>query len=344
MTQMFQNCVALRSVALFNTQNVTSFAQVFQGCTKLPSVPNFNTSKVTTFSSTFANCYSLAVAPNFDTALCTNFSAMFQGCFSLLTVPAYNTSIGNTFTQMFFQCYNLAVVPTMTLVTNTVNALTNIVGFCSNIGKLGFTNISLSINVASLKLSKENLEEVFYNIANNRIGQTITITGAYGTFPGLVTLTGTSTVGTNTISMVSTTGLQVGMQVTGTGSPLTTAIAVTFTDVGDTVNLNSHGLSDGDEVSFVTITTTTGIVINTIYYVVGATTNTFQVATTLGGSARPLTNNGSGAIRYKTEIVTINTNASVVVSRPMTVSNAVSFAYRQLKTGTALLRGWTVTG
>jgi hypothetical protein len=119
---------------------------------------------------------------------------MFATCISLLTVPAYNTAIGNNFGTLFNQCYNLAVVPTMSLSANTATALTSIVGSCSNIGKLGFTNISLSISVVNTKLSKENLEEVFYNIANNRSGQTITISSAYGTFPAIVNLTGTSTL------------------------------------------------------------------------------------------------------------------------------------------------------
>lgn len=72
--------------------------------------------------------------------------------------------------------------------------------------------------------------------------------------------------------------------------------SVTFTDAGDTVTLNNHGLANGDTVAFTTITSTTGISTNTIYYVVGATTNTFQVASSSGGSALPLTTNGSGTM------------------------------------------------
>lgn len=72
--------------------------------------------------------------------------------------------------------------------------------------------------------------------------------------------------------------------------------AVTFQDTGDTVTLNSHGLSNGTLISFTSITSTTGISINTAYYVVNATTNTFQVATSVGGSALPLTTNGSGTL------------------------------------------------
>jgi hypothetical protein len=72
--------------------------------------------------------------------------------------------------------------------------------------------------------------------------------------------------------------------------------SVTFQDTGDTVTLNSHGLSNGTIISFTSITSTTGISINTTYYVVNATTNTFQVASSSGGSALALTTNGSGTM------------------------------------------------
>lgn len=72
--------------------------------------------------------------------------------------------------------------------------------------------------------------------------------------------------------------------------------SVTFTDAGDIVTLNSHGLSNGQTVSFTSITSTTGISTNTLYYVVGVTTNTFQLATSIGGSALALTTNGSGTM------------------------------------------------
>lgn len=72
--------------------------------------------------------------------------------------------------------------------------------------------------------------------------------------------------------------------------------SVTFQDTGDTVTLNNHGLQNGTAISFTVITSTTGISVNTRYYVVSATTNTFQVADTVGGAAKALTTNGSGTL------------------------------------------------
>ena len=64
------------------------------------------------------------------------------------------------------------------------------------------------------------------------------------------------------------------------GIPSASAIACTFTDSGDLVTKNSHGLAAGTVVVFQSITTTTGISVNVRYYVINPTTNTFQVSAT----------------------------------------------------------------
>lgn len=72
------------------------------------------------------------------------------------------------------------------------------------------------------------------------------------------------------------------------------ATANTFTDSGDTVDDVAHGLVDGDRIMFDTVVTTTGVVINTSYYVVNAVTDAFQIEATVGGGALTLTTDGSG--------------------------------------------------
>lgn len=90
------------------------------------------------------------------------------------------------------------------------------------------------------------------------------------------------------------------------------AVAVTFTDTGDTVNRTAHGYQNGQRVNFASIVSTTGISTHTTYFVVGRTANTFQVASTLGGSALPLTTDGSGTVyipEYKVTLVTVTPQA-----------------------------------
>lgn len=83
-------------------------------------------------------------------------------------------------------------------------------------------------------------------------------------------------------------------------SNVSSAANVTFQDSGDTVTLNGHGLCNGTVVSFATIVTTTGISTSTNYYVVNATTNTFKLSATYGGSALTLTNDGTGTMNALT--------------------------------------------
>lgn len=60
-----------------------------------------------------------------------------------------------------------------------------------------------------------------------------------------------------------------------------------FNPFTHTFTLNNHGLVNGTIIVFTTLGSTSGISLNTRYYIVNATTNTFQISTTLGGSIVP---------------------------------------------------------
>lgn len=80
------------------------------------------------------------------------------------------------------------------------------------------------------------------------------------------------------------------------------ALPVTFQDIGNTVTMASHGFLAGKEVQLASIVSTTGIVINTTYYVITPIANTFQLSLTLGGAAINLVTDGTGTLRSSTEI------------------------------------------
>jgi len=79
--------------------------------------------------------------------------------------------------------------------------------------------------------------------------------------------------------------------------PLTTD-GSTFTadSTTETLTSNGHNLTNGDQVYFTNAAGALpgGISLSINYYVVGKTTNTFQISTTSGGSALDITSNGSG--------------------------------------------------
>jgi surface protein len=367
MANMFTSCASLKTVPLFNTAAVTTMSQMFQSCSSLVTVPLFNTAAVTTMGAMFRYCYNLQSLPLFNTAANTTIGATFQDCFSLREIPAFNTAAVTTIatafsgsgirtipsfnfsavtgvnSTVFERCYSLVSVPNISL--SGVTDFANMFATCHSLASVGFTGIKYSISFTACNLSKEALETIFTNLGTAQAGatRTLTLTNNWGA-PTPVSLTGTPTAGSTTITMANTTGLSAGMQVTGINTSLTTGRAVTFTDAGDLVNLTAHGLSNGDEVSFSVITTTTGIVINTIYFVVNATADNFQLASTLGGSALPLTTNGSGTIIYNSTIVSITPNTSVTMSRPMAGGSAQTLSFRLLGTYKAILKGFTVSG
>ena len=341
-SSMFNGCSSLKSVPLFNTASVISTQSMFSGCTTLTTVPLFNTASVTNMQSMFLSCASLTTVPLFNTASVTNINAMFQSCISLTTVPLFNTASMTNMSSMFASCTSLASVPMFNAaaVTNS----TSMFASCPSLVKATISDVRFAHQVSNCKLSETELTSIIDNLGTaNTQGLVLIISNNWGAVTP-VSLTCTPTAGSTTITAASTTGVVAGMQWTGVGSPATTPIACTFTDAGDLVTKTAHGLSNEDRVSFATIVTTTGIVINRIYFVISATTDTFQVAATSGGAAVALTTNGTGTVRWESVVVSVVTDTSITVSRPATATGSTSLAFRTLKTQTALLKGWAVTG
>lgn len=71
-------------------------------------------------------------------------------------------------------------------------------------------------------------------------------------------------------------------------------IACTMQNVLDTITDNLHGLSNGDKIMFSGSSIPAELDIDTVYYVINVTVNTFNVALTSGGAAVVLNSNGSG--------------------------------------------------
>lgn len=103
----------------------------------------------------------------------------------------------------------------------------------------------------------------------------------------------------------------------------------------NTFTCSSHGLSNGDVVTFTTSTTLpTGITRGDTYYVISAAPNTFQVETTLGGGAVDFTTNGSGV--YVSKITGSGTSGDPWVGKGVGV---ILYAIRQGEAAT-----WGTTG
>lgn len=109
---------------------------------------------------------------------------------------------------------------------------------------------------------------------------------------------------------------------------------VTFTASTSTVNRTAHGYTNGQTVQFYNIVTTTGIDEEQIYYVINATTDTFQVSATSGGTAITLAGDGSATLLpYKIAVVTITPQSGQNLT-------SVNFNVRNTSKSTPYLTGW----
>lgn len=342
-TSMFQDCRSLKDAPTLTLSNASNTSQMFYQCNALQNIPNYDLTKVTDLSQMFRSCAALTTAPTVTLLSATNISYLYDGCLSLMKIQS--NLYTNNITNMDFAFQNCNELPSVSAMdVSKVTSFSSTFNGCPSLARSFLSGGKYSISYAGCKISKTELETMFTNLGTAfNSSQTITISTNWGA-PTPATLSMTTTTGSLTATTGSSTAsISTGMQVTGVGTPLTTGIAVTFQDTGDTFTLNNHLLSDNDEVSFSTITTTTGISVNTIYYVVNATTNTGQLALTPGGSPITLTNNGSGTMKYRATVVTVN-SGSIVFDRPMVSSATNTLSFRLLKTGTALLKGYAVTG
>jgi len=182
MFQMFNGCASLQSVPLFNTAAVTNnMSQMFNGCASLQSVPLFNTAAVINMSLMFFGCTSLQSVPLFNTSAVNNMSQMFNSCFSLQSVPLFNTAAVTNMSQMFNSCFSLQSVPALN--TDAVSSSANFGSMflnCRSLSRIEAKEFKFTFSVANCKLSGAALDEIYTNLPTV-VGQTITVTGNYGT-------------------------------------------------------------------------------------------------------------------------------------------------------------------
>ena len=177
---MFGGCGSLQSVPLFNTINVTGMVNMFNGCISLQSVPLFNTINVTSMVNMFYGCYLLQSVPMFNTINVTNMQNMFFACFSLQSVPMFNTINVTNMSFMFYQCYSLNFIPAF--ITTAVTAdFTNFANGCNSLNRI-LMSFNRTVALQNCQLSRDALVEIFTNLTNrtSTTSATIDITGNWG--------------------------------------------------------------------------------------------------------------------------------------------------------------------
>jgi hypothetical protein len=344
--QMFQNCVNLKKVDFSGSGNITNGVQMFFGCNSLEEVGQFNTTGMTSADGMFQNCFNLKRIGTYDFSSlgAGGIGNLIAGCHNLREWPySAMTTTAQTSNVAFTDAYSIKELPpiNLNLGAGNISSSFNNLYECERIRVTGFTN---SFAIQHSKLNATRINEVIENLAKPASNRTFTITGAFGsnTWPTITKTSVSLTAGSTTFA-VAVSNLIVGMQVLGTG--ISTARSVTFQDLGDTVTLTAHGIPNGKRVSFSAITSTTGITTYVMYFVVNATTDTFQLSLTDGGSPISLTTDGSGTMLYQTLITAIDTNNNIVtVDVPASASGTVTLSCREIFSQIAIMKNWTVAG
>jgi surface protein len=197
MANMFDSCSSLQTVPLFNTAIVSNMSNMFTNCFSLETVPLFNTASVTNIGSTFRACSNLQTVPLFNTSSVTNFSGTFQNCVSLQTIPLFNTALVTTMSFLFSGCTNLQEVPALVTTAVTSGNFASMFPNCNSLARIQAKDFKFTFSVASCKLSATALDEIYTNLPI-AVGQTITVTGNYGTAtdnPAIATAKGWTVTG-----------------------------------------------------------------------------------------------------------------------------------------------------
>lgn len=164
MWNIFNDCVSLNKVALFDTSGCTDLAHMFSGCSALTSVPLYDTSNAVELQGMFFGCVSLSTIPQFNTSLCTNFNTMFTSCVSLTEVPVLNTSLATRTDDMFNECVSLRHIPNLNLpLVELVDRM------CRNCYSVESGALSLYTQLSSLEAVPTHDIEVFKNCGRDTV-------------------------------------------------------------------------------------------------------------------------------------------------------------------------------
>jgi surface protein len=336
---MFNYCRLMRSAIISAAPKITSFSTVLAGCSALQTASLPALPVCTTLDNAFNGCgFLTAVSIGVCSAL-TNLSSMFTTCWSLKNIPLFDTSLVTNPAGM------LSICAVDTVPAYNFNSATSL-GLLSNeqtVASFLATNLGATISFSYNRLGATALATIFGNLKSNMSGKTITITGNPGVDAAVAKTGLTATAKSLTINMADTSSLAVGML--ATNATVWAAVNMTADVTANTLTLTGHNIPNGTMVAFSSLGTVTGVTIWTIYYVVNATANTFQIALTPGGAAIDLTGtNGTMAVRWFSRIASITANTSITLDAPVPVSgSSQSISFRNLDTRLALLKGWAVT-
>ena len=158
MSSMFNSCISLMSIPLFNTINVTNMGEAFRGCIVLESLPLFNTINVTTMGIMFQECRALKTVPLFNTASVTSMESMFFFCSSIQSIPLFNTINVTNMNSIFRGATSLQSVPLLN--TSSVTNMFFMFLDCLSLKSIPFINTPLVTNMTGMFQNCQSIKTI----------------------------------------------------------------------------------------------------------------------------------------------------------------------------------------
>jgi hypothetical protein len=187
MANMYSGLVSLESVAPFPSpiSAVTTMAGKYQNCSMVKRFPPYigSAGALTNTSNKYTNCFSGTSFPPLpvSNAALTTANQMYFGCQSCEIFPEFvSTAQMTNVNQMYAGCNSMQTTPVhnMSGVTSQTNAAAFING--PNVSRAQISGMRFNISLINMKLSAVALNEIFTGLPTVT-GQTITVTGNYGT-------------------------------------------------------------------------------------------------------------------------------------------------------------------
>jgi surface protein len=165
----------IETIPLFNTSNVTSMNSMFNISTFLKEIPLLDTSNVTDFSR-FLRLTQVKNIPLLDTSEALNMSE-FLASTLIQSVPLLDTSKATNMSAMLNGCSSLNSIPALSTVAITSDFTT----FAINSNSLNRCQMVFqrTVSFTNCQLSRDAIVEIFNNLAVV-VSATITITGNWG--------------------------------------------------------------------------------------------------------------------------------------------------------------------
>ena len=119
-TRMFEGCVKLKSIPVFDMSSATNAHRMFHGCRSITSLPHFDTSNVQDWSATFGQCLNLKKIPDLDFSSALNVSSTFEHNYQLTHIPSgFNAPSATGWSHTFYRCINLVAIPKLDMSSAT---------------------------------------------------------------------------------------------------------------------------------------------------------------------------------------------------------------------------------